>query len=473
MVKLVVRRSCKVEKVAPTPNQPGFLAGFGVLRSQTHVRLDGRGFLRRRMREATMNGRTFDTTDLARLGAALVIAGTFFATAAPLQAQTWAESFGGTASDVGYTVQQTSDGGFVVAGVTASFSGTYDAWVLKLSPSGVVEWQRAFGGGGAEEANSVQQTSDGGYVVAGYTTSFGAGYNDVWLLRLDASGGIQWQWAYGGGSADVASSVEQTTDGGYVVAGSTRSFGAGNEDVWVIKLGSAGSFEWQKAYGGANSELAHSIQQTADGGYIVAGQTASFGAGGWDVWVLKLDALGNIQSQWAYGGNGTDYGRSIRQTSDGGYIVGGLTSSFGAGNYDAWALKLSAVGDVQWDSVHGGNLDDQLHSIRQTSDGGYVAAGYREGSDVLVLKYDDTGAIQWQNSFSGGGAEGSNAVRQTTDGGYVVAGYTNSFGAGNNDVWVLKLNSAGALGGACTGVTQNANSLSIDTTGTATLQCSE
>jgi hypothetical protein len=344
--------------------------------------------------------------------------------------------------------------------------------VLKLDPAGGVQWQREFGGSGAEEARAVGQTSDGGYVVAGYTGSFGVGHNDVWLVKVDWSGNIQWQWAYGGGSDDIAQAVQQTSDGGYIVAGYTSSYGAGSYDFWVVKLDSAGGFEWQKAYGGQNSDVAYSIHQTGDGGYVVAGETNSFGSVGSNVWVVKLDPLGNIENQWGYGGSGGEYAHSIRQTTDGGYIVGGTTTSYGAGSGDTWVLKLDAAGNVQWDSVLGGSGDDRIYAIQQTSDGGYVATGYRQGSDVLVLRFNPGGTVLWQHSFSGSVTEIGTGVQQTADGGYAVAGMTNSFGAGSDDVWVLRLDTAGNLG-ACGTVIQDSSALASNTTATAVYQCSE
>jgi len=377
----------------------------------------------------------------------------------PVAAAQWANTYGGSSDDYAYSIQQTSDGGYIVAGYTNSFgAGGTDAWVLKLDANGNVQWQKTYGGSSDDYAYSIQQTSDGGYIVAGYTESFGAGYADVWVLKLDANGNVQWQKTYGGSGWDEAYSIQRTLDGGYIVAGWTDSFGAGGTDAWVLKLDANGNVQWQKTYGGTYDDYANSIQQTSDGGYIVAGRTYSFGAGGTDVWVLKLDSSGNVQWQKTYGGTYDDYANSIQQTSDGGYIVAGVTKSFRAGNADVWVLKLDASGNVQWQKIYGyepGDFipysrNDSANSIQQTSDGGYIVASYGNfGLDRTVrskvLKLDANGNVQWHKTYGGYNYDSANSIQQTSDGGYIVAGVTKSFGAGNADVWVLKLDSNGKI----------------------------
>ena len=208
------------------------------------------------------------------------------------------------------------------------------------------QWAKTYGGSKEEYANSIQQTSDGGYIVAGYTKSFGAGETDIWVLKLSSNGAIEWHHTSGGINTDKSYSIQQTSDGGYIVAGRTASFGAGHYDIWVLKLSSNGAIEWQRTYGGRSSDVAYSIQQTSDGGYIVAGYTDSFYAGGEAIWVLKLSSDGDIEWQRTYGDGSFDIAYSIQQTSDGGYIVAGRTTSFGAGSYDIWVLKLSSNGDI-------------------------------------------------------------------------------------------------------------------------------
>ena len=217
-------------------------------------------------------------------------------------------------------------------------------------------WARIYGGSNSDTASSIQQTIDGGYIVAGRTGSFGAGYIDSWILKLDSVGDIEWQHTYGGIDSDRASSIQQTTDGGYIVAGYTHSFGAGDNDYWVLKLSSSGDIEWQRTYGGSSTpghvreNCAYSIQQTSDGGYIVAGSTWSFGAGWHDFLILKLTSSGDIEWQRTYGGTDGDKAYSIQQTLDGGYIVAGYSESFYVPRrpykIDILVLKLSSSGEI-------------------------------------------------------------------------------------------------------------------------------
>ena len=371
-------------------------------------------------------------------------------------ADQWAKTYGGSGKEVASSIQQTTDGGYIVAGITNSFgAGNQDVWVLKLGVSGNIQWEKTYGGSGDEEAYSIQQTSEGGYIVVGSTDSFGAGKKDAWVLKLDVSGNVQWQKTYGGSGDDEAFYIQETSEGGYVVAGSTDSFGAGKKDVWVLKLDVSGNVQWQKTYGGSGDDEAFYIQETSEGGYVVAGSTDSFGAGKKDVWVLKLDVSGNVQWQKTYGGSGDEEAYSIQQTSEGGYIVAGSTDSYGNQKEDAWLLKLDVDGNIEWQMVYGGSGDDKAYSIQQVLDGGYILAGSTDsygagGKNAWVLKLDQNGYIQWQKTYGGSGDEEAGFIQQTLDGGYVVAGWSNSFGAGDFDAWLLKLDSGGNVPGCQT-----------------------
>jgi uncharacterized delta-60 repeat protein len=305
-------------------------------------------------------------------------------------------AIGGTNGDYANSIQQTSDGGYIVAGGTNSFGAGGDILIIKLDSSGNIQWSRAIGGTDDDYANSIQQTSDGGYIVAGYTYSFGAGSYDFLIIKLNSSGNIQWSRAIGGTGYDEALSIQQTSDGGYIVAGYTNSFGAGRFDALIIKLNSSGNIQWSRAIGGTNGDYANSIQQTSDGGYIVAGGTNSFGTGG-DILIIKLNSSGNIQWSRAIGGANNDDAVSIQQTSDGGYIVAGWTNSFGAGGHDSLIIKLNSSGNIQWSRAIGGANNDDAVSIQQTSDGGYIVAGstnsFGTGFDFFIIKLDFSGNI--------------------------------------------------------------------------------
>jgi parallel beta-helix repeat protein len=268
-----------------------------------------------------------------------IITGNTLLPAEPMRA--WHRIFGGPAHDGGNAVQQVADGGYVIAGWTASFgAGGNDVWLIKTDAHGNQEWQRSFGGPAEDVGRSVQQVADGGYIIAGWTASFGAGDHDVWLIKTNAHGNQEWQRTFGGPAEDRGFSVRRVAGDSYVIAGQTASFGAGGNDVWLIKTDAQGNLEWQRTFGGPAEDVGFSVQQAADGGYIAAGRTASFGAGDHDVWLIKTDAQGNPEWQRTFGGPAEDGGMSIQQVADGGYIIAGRTASFGAGDHGVWLIEL-------------------------------------------------------------------------------------------------------------------------------------
>ncbi len=369
----------------------------------------------------------------------------------PMSATYFAKTYGGAYWDVAFSVQQTSDGGYIVAGETNSFSASYysDVFLVKTDANGNISWAKTYRGTDWDVAFSVQQTSDGGYIVVGYTESFGAGNGDIFLIKTDANGNIQWAKTYGGIDDDTAFSVHQTSDGGYIVAGWTTSFGAGGRDVFLVKTDANGNIQWAKTYGGTSGDLAYSVQQTSDGGYIVAGTTWSFGAGGDDIFLIKTDASGNIQWAKTYGGTGYEEASSVQQTSDGGYIVAGYTGSFGFG--DILLIKTDANGNIIWAKTYGGIDHEEASSVHQTSDGGYIVAGYT-GSfgagavDIFLIKTDANGNLIWAKTYGGISDDMAPSVQHTSDGGYIVGGFTGSFGAGSADILLIKTDANGNIG---------------------------
>jgi len=356
----------------------------------------------------------------------------------------WQKTFGESFDDYGYSVQQTSDGGYIIAGETWSFgAGTYpNVYLLKIDSAGNMQWQKTFGGSGWDRGWSVQQTSDDGYIVAGDTYSPGVDEGDIYLVKTDSDGNLIWHKTFGGSKCDWEGKVRQTTDGGYIIAGSTSSFGAGRDDVYLIKTDPNGNFLWQNTFGGSNWENGYSVQQTTDGGYIIGGK--AYGEGYKDVYLVKADSAGNLKWQKTFGGSGADRGYSVQQTSDGGYIIAGMTASFGAGWLDVYLIKTDPNGNLLWQRTFGGSNDDVGYSVQQTSDGGYIIAGSTESAgypdhDVYLTKVDSTGNLQWEKTFGGSFDDYGYSVQQTSDGGYIITGETYSFGAGWSDVYLIKL----------------------------------
>lgn len=359
----------------------------------------------------------------------------------------WSQTYGGSEQEYASSVQNTSDGGYILMGSTQSFgAGVQDFWLVKTNANGDSLWSSTFGGSSWETGNSVQQTTDGGYILAGYTWSFAVGPYDFWLVKTDANGDSLWSNRFGGSGDDKCYAVKQTSDGGYALVGRTATWGAGNDDIWLVKTDANGDSVWSQTYGGAGDDQCSEFLLTPDGGYMLAGRTQSFGAGGYDFWLLKTNADGDTLWTRLYGGSNDDVCYSIQQTTDGGYILAGYTESFGAVSANFWLVKTNANGDSLWSSSYGGNSTDYCYSVQQTADSGYILGGYTESfgtgnSDFWVVKTDATGDSLWSQTFGGSSWELCLSLQKTHDMGYVLAGYTESFGAGDRDFWLVKIGS--------------------------------
>jgi predicted secreted protein len=331
--------------------------------------------------------------------------------------------------------------GFMLAGLALVLVGLGVGKSVAQAPNDWWEWFKTFGGSGNDEGYSVQQTSDGGFILVGYTESFGTEGRDVWLIKTDADGNKLWDRTFGGSNWDEGCSVQQTSDGGFIVVGTTESFGAGGPDVWLIKTDANGNKQWDRTFGGSDSDGGISVQQTSDGGFILVGTTNSFGAGLADVWLIKTDASGNREWDRTFGGGDLDWGSSVQQTSDGGFIVVGITRFFGAERADVWLIKTDASGNREWDRTFGGGDLDWGSSVQQTSDGGFIVVGWTTSfgaGDVWLIKTDADGNKLWDRTFGGSMADGGWSVQQTSDGGFILVGWTTSFGAGEADVLLIK-----------------------------------
>jgi hypothetical protein len=350
-------------------------------------------------------------------------------------------------SDAAQAVIQTDDGGFAVAGSTISFgAGLSDVWLIKTDSDGNMLWNKTYGDVYNDCAFSLVATSDGGYALAGFTYFFAAGGYDFYLVRTDSDGNMLWNQTYGGPDIDMGYSLVGTSDGGFAIAGETDSFGAGLSDFWLVRTDSDGNMLWNKTYGGTENDRGWSVVLTNDGGYAIAGSTESFGAGKEDVWLVKTDAAGNMQWDQTYGDTETDNAFSLIATGDGGFAVTGSTNSFGNGDYDVWLVKIDYDGYMLWNKTYGGPDQEYGWSVVDAGDDCYVIAGSTDsfgagGRDVwLVRTYPNGFSCQ---TYGGLEWDAARAVIQTDDGGFVMAGYTFSFAAdpGYLDVLLLKVGS--------------------------------
>jgi hypothetical protein len=364
---------------------------------------------------------------------------------------TFLRTYGGDSADYGYRVRQTNEGGYLLLGSTRSFgAGGSDVWLIKTDALGDTLWTRIYGGTGNDEAYAVVQTTDGGYVMAGQTSSFGAGSSDFWLIRADSSYDTLWTRCYGGASNDGASVVVQTTDGGYVIAGQTSSFGAGSYDVWLVRTDASGDTLWTRTYGDTGVDFGRWVAQTTDSGFLVVGVTESYGAGERDAWLIKVGPTGDTLWTRTYGGPSDDHAYAATQTEDSGYAIIGFTESFGAGRDDVWLIRTDASGDTLWTRTYGGPSFDYGYSVAQTRDGGYIIAGYTLSYgagfyDAWLVKTDATGGTMWTQTFGGTSNDECFSVAQTDDGGYVLGGRTQASMLAEEDAWLIKTDSVGLL----------------------------
>ncbi len=383
-------------------------------------------------------------------------------------------TIGGTAIEVARALAQLTDGSYILAGTTHSFGqGLSDVYVVKLDASGTLLWAKTFGGANHDGIWSIVATPDGGCALAGYTQSFGAGGYDVYVLKLDASGNLQWSRTIGGPSDEFGYGIIQTTDGGYLIVGETWSFGPGSASIYAIKLDASGNQEWTTTIGGTAQDYARSVLQTADGGYLIAGTSWSFGPGQYDIFLVKLDIGGNFL--WSRGigtTTGDEFASAMIALRDppGGYAIIGTTTAFGQGE-DLYILRVKPSGIPRWAIPLGGASTDLGLAIAQSEEGGLLAVGYTESfgqapgnGNVYIAHLDSLGNLQWSKILGGSGADVGRSVLATLDDGYAIAGYTESYGQGTSDMYLLKLDAKGNFApSTCPEIIQNGG-----TTGTNT-----
>jgi len=363
----------------------------------------------------------------------------------------FAITFGGDMDDYAYSVEQTVDGGYIFTGQTESLTNNntadIDVWLVKTDSRGKEEWSKTFDDSDSEVGLSMNKTTDGGYIITGRKSG------SVLLIKTDSQGNKEWNKTFGGNGNDIGRSVQQTSDGGFIITGFTNSFGNGSQDVWLIKTDSQGNEEWNKTFGGGSSDSGYSVQQTTDGGYIITGFTQSFGNGSSDVWLIKTDSNGEEEWNKYFGvveyGN-SEEGMSVQQTTDGGYIITGTAWVIDRDKGDdIWLIKTDSEGNEEWNKYFGGSHYEEGYSVKQTSDGGFIITGFTRSfdvsgwrKDVWLIKTDSQGNKEWDQTFGGNGDDIGRSVQQTTDGGYIIVGYTQSFGT-NFDVWLIKTDSNG------------------------------
>ena len=337
--------------------------------------------------------------------------------------------------------------GRLVAAMTLFMSSVACVFAQPQAPN--VEWSRTYGRQGDDFCESVRQTSDGGYLLAGSTEREEDGWEDFWLLRTNAVGDCLWSRTYGGDGRRECLSMEQTADGGCVMAGYSDFTGAGGANIWIVKTDAEGDSQWSRSFGGAEYDVCRAVLQADDGGYILAGYTGSYGAGGYDFWLVKTDSLGDSLWSRTFGGYSDDVCTCAQQTADGGYILGGLTWSFGVGWTDIWLVKTDANGDSQWSRTIGGSGVESCHRVQQTADGGFVLAGQRYEptdsslGDACLPKTDAVGDCLWMRTFGGSLDDIALAVQQTTEGGYIVVTMITLNPGGDVDAEVIRTNAAG------------------------------
>ncbi len=372
--------------------------------------------------------------------------------------------------------------------------GNQDCWIAKVDSQGNLNWQKSYGGSGFERVECIRTTIDSGYIACGENRSnngdvFGhhgpALFDDYWIIKLDSIGNLVWQKCLGGSTSDVCFGIEQTTDSGYIVVGYSQSTNGdvtgnhGNYDCWLVKLDKTGNIQWQKSYGGSDFDVGYKVQQTTDGGYIICGSSFSTdgdvigGYAGRTAWIIKIDNVGNIQWQKSYGSKSSliveDEFFDVRQTMDGGYILAGRCEINGVditgthGGVDAWIVKLDIAGNLVWQRPVGGTNDEYALSIFQATDGGYIAgcssmssdfdvSGNHGMQDLWIVKLSSSGSLEWQKSLGGSAIEAIGEIYATSDNGLIVTGFTSSNNDGDvgpnhglNDTWLLKLGPAGTV----------------------------
>lgn len=389
----------------------------------------------------------------------------------PASAQsTFFKTFGMGSYAEGYALTAATGGGYVATGrVGQSFND--DVLIVRTSSAGDTTWTRRLRSEGNDYGYGVCASSDGGYVVTGFTNGLGAGEMDVLLVKTSATGSVLWSRTYGGSRTDQAFGVQQTSDGGFIVGGfTTDNYVATGADFLLLKTDASGNLSWARAYGGEAGEHAFAVCQTSDGGFALVGGTTSYGAGGDDIWLVKTDAAGTLLWSRTYGGASYDEATSVYATNDGGVVVAGRTLNFGAGNTDILVIRTNSAGDVQWARTFGGNSAEAQVAIQPTPEGGCAisaaTSSFGDGTlDAYLVVTDATGTPLLSRTFGASGLDFCYGVTPATDGGYTLVGSSGSFGPTAPSLTLIKTNAAGSSGcfGASAATISGTPSLTVTT----------
>jgi hypothetical protein len=348
--------------------------------------------------------------------------------------------------DAGYSILQTADSSYVILGNTGD-----NISLIKIDRKGTEQWNHNYGGSEIDDARHILQTSDGGYIISGTTESYGFGGSDIWLIKTDPTGLMEWDTYFGGSNTDQGGSIQQMTDGGYIIIGNSDFSGDGDQDIWLIRTNSQGDSLWTKTFGGAGLEFGADVLILEDGGFILLGSTESFGNGSSDIWLIKTDSQGETTWAKTFGDNSSDYGKSILKTPDDGYIIRGVTESFGYGNTALVLIKIDSTGNKIWDNAFGGSNGEGGNALRETNDGGHILICHsyvHENSayDIRLIKIDGNGSVGWDKTFGGITNNYGFSVLQTFDGGFALTGSIDILGNGDedhSDIWLIKTDPEG------------------------------
>lgn len=391
------------------------------------------------------------TTEMKHINI-FVIAILFLTLTSQLTGQTFQRTYGSNTDDQGSQILLTQDNNYAIIGTYGETEGIY---LIKVDSIGNSIWQKTFNPPTTWYFHydySFKQTQDSGFIIAGTIYYKNGNGKDICLIKTNSVGDTLWSKFYAGPNSGyykaVAYDIIITADNGYAIVGT--EIGSTNKNVFLIKTDSSGNLQWSKYYGGTNDDEGYSLQQTSDGGYIITGYTYSFGQGGWDVYLLKINSTGNLLWTKTYGGNRYDYANHIEITDDGGFILTGVTSGYGAGaiyDDDLFLMKTDSLGNSIWAYTYGGNSNENGKSVKQTSDRGFIATGFTSSSgagqeDVYLIKTDSIGNVLWSTSFGGSSTEQGNDVIQHNNN-YFIVGETRNFSKGLKDVYLIKADSLG------------------------------